>query len=76
MISFFLDGTIHGCNHHFALMLFGYTQQELLKKVSMLILGTLYQIITFLVYRISHSYCRISTSTLGMWMTAPCPSLQ
>ena len=33
MISFFLDGSIHGCNHHFALMLFGYTQQELLKKV-------------------------------------------
>ena len=33
MISFLPDGTIHGCNHHFALMLFGYSQQELLKKV-------------------------------------------
>ncbi len=33
MISFLPDGTIHGCNHHFALMLFGYTQQELQKKV-------------------------------------------
>ncbi len=33
MVSFLSDGTIHGCNHHFALMLFGYTQHELLKKV-------------------------------------------
>jgi len=33
MISFLPDGTIHGCNHHFALMLLGYSQQELLKKV-------------------------------------------
>ena len=33
MISFLPDGTIHGCNHHFVLMLFGYSQQELLKKV-------------------------------------------
>ena len=34
MISFLPDGTIHGCNHHFALMLFGYSQPELLKKVN------------------------------------------
>ena len=33
MVSFLLDGTIHGCNHHFSLMLFGYSQEELLKKV-------------------------------------------
>ena len=33
MISFLTDGTIHGCNHQFALMLLGYSQQELLKKV-------------------------------------------
>ena len=34
MVSLLPDGTIHGCNHHFALMLFGYTQQELVKKVT------------------------------------------
>ena len=33
MLSFLSDGTIHGCNHHFALMMFGYSQQELVKKV-------------------------------------------
>jgi hypothetical protein len=33
MISFLPDGTIYGCNHHFAVMLFGYSQEELLKKV-------------------------------------------
>lgn len=33
MISFLPDGTIHGCNHQFTQMLFGYNQQELLKKV-------------------------------------------
>ena len=33
MVSFLPDGTIHGCNHHFSLMLFGYSQEELLKKV-------------------------------------------
>ena len=33
MVSFLSDGTIYGCNHHFAVMLFGYTQEELLKKV-------------------------------------------
>lgn len=33
MVSFLPDGTIYGCNHHFALMLFGYSQEELLKKV-------------------------------------------
>ena len=33
MVSFLPDGTIYGCNHHFAVMLFGYTQEELLKKV-------------------------------------------
>ena len=36
MVSLLPDGTIHGCNHHFALMLFGYTQQELVKKVCQL----------------------------------------
>ena len=33
MVSFLPDGTIHGCNHHFSLMLSGYTQEELLRKV-------------------------------------------
>ena len=33
LVSFLPDGNVHGCNHHFALMLFGYSQQELLKKV-------------------------------------------
>ena len=33
MVSFLPDGAIHGCNHHFSLMLFGYSQEELLKKV-------------------------------------------
>ena len=33
MLSLLPDGTIHGCNHHFSLMLFGYSQQELIKKV-------------------------------------------
>lgn len=33
MISFLPSGAIHGCNHHFSLMCFGYTQEELLKKV-------------------------------------------
>lgn len=33
MVSFLPDGTIYGCNHHFAVMLFGYSQEELLKKV-------------------------------------------
>lgn len=36
MVSFLPDGTIHGCNHHFSLMLFGYSQDELLKKVSVI----------------------------------------
>ena len=33
MVSFLPDGTIHGCNHHFSLMLTGYSQEELLKRV-------------------------------------------
>ena len=33
MVSFLPDGTIHGCNHHFSLMLSGYSQEELLGKV-------------------------------------------
>ena len=33
MISFFPSGAIHGCNHHFMLMLLGYTQEELVGKV-------------------------------------------
>ena len=33
MISFLPNGTIHGCNHHFSLMLLGYTQDELVGKV-------------------------------------------
>ncbi|XP_013389166.1 PAS domain-containing serine/threonine-protein kinase isoform X1 [Lingula anatina] len=32
MVTFLPDGTIHTCNHYFALMLFGYTQQELVDK--------------------------------------------
>lgn len=35
MVSFLPDGTIYGCNHHFAVMLFGYSQEELLKKVNL-----------------------------------------
>ena len=37
MVSFLPDGTIYGCNHHFAVMLFGYSQEELLKKVRVVI---------------------------------------
>jgi hypothetical protein len=33
MISFFSDGTIHGCNRHFSSMLLGYAQNELIGKV-------------------------------------------
>ena len=33
IVSFFADGRIHGCNHHFSVMLFGYSQQELVDKV-------------------------------------------
>lgn len=33
IVSFFPDGRIHGCNHHFSVMLFGYSQQELVDKV-------------------------------------------
>jgi PAS domain-containing serine/threonine kinase len=32
MISFFSDGTIHGCNRHFSSMLLGYAQNELIGK--------------------------------------------
>ena len=34
MISFLPDGCIHGCNNQFTSMLFGYSQEELLKKVT------------------------------------------
>ena len=34
MISFLPDGSIHGCNNQFTSMLFGYSQEELLKKVT------------------------------------------
>ena len=33
MVSFLPNGTIHGCNHHFSLMLTGYSQDELLRRV-------------------------------------------
>lgn len=33
MVCLDKDGSIVGCNHHFALMLFGYSQEELLNKV-------------------------------------------
>ncbi len=33
MISFLPDGSIHGCNNQFTSMLFGYSQEELFKKV-------------------------------------------
>lgn len=33
LITFFPDGTIHSVNHHFALMLFGYSSLELIGKV-------------------------------------------
>ena len=32
MVCFNSDGSIEGCNHHFSLMLFGYSQKELLKR--------------------------------------------
>ncbi|CAI8029133.1 PAS domain-containing serine/threonine-protein kinase, partial [Geodia barretti] len=32
MVSFLPNGTIHGCNHHFSLMLTGYSQDELLRR--------------------------------------------
>ncbi len=38
MISFLPDGSIHGCNNQFSTMLFGYSQEELLKKVSIVYL--------------------------------------
>jgi len=34
MITFLPDGTIHGCNHHFALMLTGYSGDQLKGQVS------------------------------------------
>ena len=33
MITFLPDGTIHSINNNFALMLFGYSQSELIGKV-------------------------------------------
>ena len=33
MVSFFSNGAIHGCNHHFMLMLLGYSQEELVGQV-------------------------------------------
>lgn len=35
MLSFLPDGKIHGCNHHFALMLTGYTADQLKGQVSL-----------------------------------------
>ena len=34
MITFFPDGKIHGCNHHFILMLTGYTADQLKGQAS------------------------------------------
>ena len=34
MITFLPDGTIHGCNHHFALMLTGYSGDQLKGQVN------------------------------------------
>ncbi len=34
MITLLPDGTIHSVNHNFALMLFGYSQEELMGKVT------------------------------------------
>ena len=36
MITFLQDGSIHSINPNFALMLFGYTQEQLIGKVSIL----------------------------------------
>ena len=36
LISFLPDGTIHSINHNFALMLFGYSQSELIGKVKLM----------------------------------------
>jgi len=34
MLTFLPDGRIHGCNHHFILMLTGYTADQLKGQVS------------------------------------------
>lgn len=41
MISFLPDGKIHGCNHHFVLMLTGFTADQLKGKVSSTIFNTM-----------------------------------
>lgn len=45
MITFLPDGTIHSINENFALMLFGYTQQELIGKVSDALTGWLRRLV-------------------------------
>nr|XP_006812502.1 PREDICTED: PAS domain-containing serine/threonine-protein kinase-like [Saccoglossus kowalevskii] len=42
MVSFLPDGTIHSINHNFALMLFGYSQQELVSKPITLLIPEFY----------------------------------
>ena len=37
MVTFFPDGKIHGCNHHFILMLTGYTADQLKGQASVIV---------------------------------------
>lgn len=46
LITFFPDGTIHSVNHHFALMLFGYSSLELIGKNVSLLIPEFYSIIS------------------------------
>ena len=54
MVSFLPDGTIHGCNHHFSLMLFGYSQEELLRKVRTYVLLCLSVVLCYLAFLSEH----------------------
>ena len=47
MVCFNSDGSIEGCNHHFSLMLFGYSQKELLKKVLYIVIYTVGMIVFY-----------------------------
>lgn len=87
MVSFLPDGTIYGCNHHFAVMLFGYSQEELLKKVRVVIcinhcrrIGGLVKVVTHHdhLYRMQAKCPKESLSNKSMFLW-PCellPKLQ
>ncbi|XP_029650584.1 uncharacterized protein LOC115223969 isoform X1 [Octopus sinensis] len=46
LITFFPDGTIHSINHHFALMLFGYSSSELIGKTISTLIPDFYSIVS------------------------------